>query len=46
VKRGISIRLGYADATFYRCENHSVQFPLSMHRDMRRSWQRCCLVRH
>ncbi|MDD4255278.1 MAG: translation initiation factor IF-2 subunit gamma [Methanofollis sp.] len=22
MKRGISIRLGYADATFYRCENH------------------------
>ncbi|MDD1674402.1 MAG: GTP-binding protein, partial [Methanomicrobiales archaeon] len=22
IKRGISIRLGYADATFYRCPNH------------------------
>lgn len=23
IKRGISIRLGYADATFYRCEKHT-----------------------
>jgi len=27
VKRGISIRLGYADATFYRCESAKVMTP-------------------
>jgi translation initiation factor 2 subunit 3 len=47
VKRGISIRLGYADAIFYRCGSceGADAYPLSMLRGMRPLWQRCSPVR-